>query len=73
MTDLPPRRSRKVVDPDLQLATIIAKEVFPLSWSESPIVQKEVALGVPIDRHRQFQIERCIPAAKALRARGLIA
>ncbi len=72
---LPPRRSRKVVppvNPDLAIAETIARAVFPLAWSDSPVIQKEVALGVPIERHRVFQIERCLPAVKALRERGLI-
>ena len=82
MTDLfdaplPPRKRRRqepatAVNPDREIAEIIARAVFPLSWSESPVILREVTLGNPVDRWRNMQIDRCIDAVSVLRARGLL-
>lgn len=69
--DIPPAAPSPATN-DRSIARIIAHAIFPCSFHESEKVRAEAALGVPIERHQFFQIERCLPVVKALREEGLL-
>lgn len=56
---------------DLHIARVIAEAMFPASFSTNPKVAQPVAQPMTPEQNRDRLIQACLPAALALRQKGL--